>query len=459
MFLTSCLWPLCGSGDILTLQLVTLTQQFSLFASAHIAHLCTLALTVLKPLGLCIAWLMVYLSELMYLDMLTIHGRTDPLTGMQKLPIDQITYLVCEPIHCVTCESTYNISLAFSEMLQFVLRVPSVCKLWPLDRLGQGLSGNLERLRNVKFLPSLSRIARTLQDLQISTLTQIAVQTEIIACNLLLPLHLLIQYNCSLWHTLIQFVIASCTYLEMTTIHWYEFSSYMLIQCTYQQGHIVLNAYMEMITIQWFYKVSNSSSGCSFDMIELAAMSTYLVCLTIHWLRDGYRCCVTVWFLTFVTPLTQIPNMAFSMHDKISIQLAPSISMTWFCSTMTHLFQSIACWIHHRFLQLCTATFYHVQWRMQHRGDGCLCQRHRSSRWEKYSWGDPLHHPSLPAKSTTQMYSPNECCQSKHTDADTGPKSGACSKPQSTALVDLVLDVCHDWLKPRCSGFHTYAAK
>ena len=114
--------------------------------------------------------------------------------------------------------------------------------------------------------------------------------------------------------------------------------------------------------------------------------------------------------MTFVTTLTQIPNMAFSMHDKISIQLAPSIPMTWFCSTMIHLFQSIACWIHHRFLQLCTATFYHVQWRMQHSGDGCFCQRHRSSRWEKYSWGDTLHHPSLPVKSTTQMYSPNECC-------------------------------------------------
>ena len=290
MFLTSCLWQLCGSGDILTLQLVTLTQQFSLFASTHIAHLCTLTLTVLIPLCICVAWWMIYRTELMYLEMIPIHGRTDPLTGLQKLPIDQITYLVCEPIHCVTCESTFNISLAFSEMLQFVLRVPRVCKLWPLDRLGQGLSDNLGRLRNVKFLPSLSRNARTLQVLQISTLTQIAVQTELVACNLLLPLHSLIQCNCSLWRTLIQFVITSCAFLEMTTIHWYEFSSYMLIQCTYHQGHIVLNAYMEMITIQGLFKYSNSSPCCSFDMIELAAMSTYLVCLTIHWLRDGYRC-------------------------------------------------------------------------------------------------------------------------------------------------------------------------
>ena len=201
MFSTSCLWQLCDYGAVLTLQIVTLTQQFSLSACIHIEHLCTLTLTVLIQLCICIDWLMFYLSELMYLEMLTIHGTTDPLPGMQELPIDQITYLVCEPIHCVTCESIFQTSLTYSELLLFVLSMTRACKLWPLDGLGPGLSGNLGRFRRVKFLTSLSWNAWALLVLQTQSLTQIAVQMEHIACNLVLPLYSLIQCNCSLWHT------------------------------------------------------------------------------------------------------------------------------------------------------------------------------------------------------------------------------------------------------------------
>ena len=117
-----------------------------------------------------------------------------------------------------------------------------------------------------------------------------------------------------------------------------------------------------------------------------------------------------MWFLAFVTTLTEIPNMAFSMIYRISIQIALRLPVSWICCPMLHLLQSTVCWIHQRLLQLRTATFYHVPWRTHNCGDGRLCKRHRSSRWEKYFWGDALRRPTLPVKSATQLYSPNECC-------------------------------------------------
>ena len=109
MLLMRCLWQLCGTGDALTLHFVTLTRKFNQQPSTHIVNLCTMTLTELTPLCICIEWMMIYLPELMYLEMLTIHGSTDPLTGLQTLPTDLNTYLVCGPMHCDTCESTSHI--------------------------------------------------------------------------------------------------------------------------------------------------------------------------------------------------------------------------------------------------------------------------------------------------------------------------------------------------------------
>ena len=61
----------------------------------------------------------------------------------------------------------------------------------------------------------------------------------------------------------------------------------MLIQCTYNLVRIALNAYMEMTTIHGLFAFSSSLHCCSVDMIELAAMSTYMVCLTIDSLAKG----------------------------------------------------------------------------------------------------------------------------------------------------------------------------
>ena len=207
---------------------------------------------------------------------------------------------------------------------------------------------------------------------------------DCIAHTLVIPLQMWLQCNCTLWNTIIPYVITSSTYSEMSTIHWYELSSYKLIQCKFALMHTVQFAYMEMITIHGLLQFSHPSPCCFFD--ELAVMNTYLVCLTIHWLWDRCSSSVTERTLTFVTTLTQ--------H----------------CHTMLCLFQRIVCWTHHRFLHFCTAMPFLVQWGLHYCRDGSFCPRPRNSGWERYFWGDTLHHPSLHAPDDKQQYSPHEYC-------------------------------------------------